>query len=428
MDTIAEAPRELLRIVERLEGAGFDTWAVGGVVRNHLLGHDLGDWDLTTRATPQEVMGLFKRTVPIGVDHGTVGVLGEGRTLFEVTTFRKDVEPMGRRAVVEFAERIEDDLARRDFTINAIAWHPLRKEFLDPFGGSDDLDRRVLRTVGKASERFSEDLLRVLRGLRFAAAFDLTVDPDTWVALCDAVDQLDILSGERVREELLKVLGGRTPSGALSLYAASGVLSSLYPEVDADADEWSLALLACDGLSASRPILRFTAVLGVLADGPGTLGERAAVLMGRLRFSNADVRLVTRLLDAPPVPSAEAAEADRRRWLSTVGPEVVEPLGRLNAARARARRAVRGRPADDTVAAWRGVQATRRRRPPLTLEDLAISGDDLITLGHAPGPTFGGALQSMLDSVLDDPALNTAEHLSTLAAEILGTPGGKGGS
>ncbi len=428
MDAITEAPREVLRIVERLEDAGFDTWAVGGVVRNHLLGHDLGDWDLTTRATPREVMKLFKRTVPIGLDHGTVGVLGEDRTLFEVTTFRKDVEPMGRRAVVEFAECIEDDLARRDFTINAIAWHPLRKEFLDPFHGSNDLDGRVLRTVGEARERFSEDLLRVLRGLRFAAAFELTIDPDTWVALCDAVDQLDILSGERVREELLKVLGARTPSGALSLYAASGVLRSLYPEIDADADEWSMALLACDGLSARRPLLRFVPVLGVLADGTGTPGDRAAVLMGRLRFSNADVRWMTRLLDALPLPSSEAGEADRRRWLSTVGTDLVEPLGRLNAAQARARRAVLGRPADDTLAAWRGVRATRRKSPPLTLEDLAIGGDDLIALGHAPGPKFGGALQSMLDSVLGDPALNTAEHLTTMATEILGAPTGEGSS
>lgn len=428
MDAITEAPREVLRIVERLEDAGFDTWAVGGVVRNHLLGHDLGDWDLTTRATPREVMKLFKRTVPIGLDHGTVGVLGEDRTLFEVTTFRKDVEPMGRRAVVEFAECIEDDLARRDFTINAIAWHPLRKEFLDPFHGSNDLDGRVLRTVGEARERFSEDLLRVLRGLRFAAAFELTIDPDTWVALCDAVDQLDILSGERVREELLKVLGARTPSGALSLYAASGVLRSLYPEIDADADEWSMALHACDGLSARRPLLRFVPVLGVLADGTGTPGERAAVLMGRLRFSNADVRWMTRLLDAPPLPSSEAGEADRRRWLSTVGTDLVEPLGRLNAAQARARRAMLGRPADDTLAGWRGVRATRRKSPPLTLEDLAIGGDDLIALGHAPGPKFGGALQSMLDSVLGDPALNTAEHLTTIATEILGAPTGEGSS
>ena len=428
MNAMAEAPRDVLRIVERLEEAGFDTWAVGGAVRNHLLGHELGDWDLTTRATPREVMKLFKRTVPIGLDHGTVGVLGEDRTLFEITTFRKDVEPRGRKAVVEFAERIEDDLARRDFTINAIAWHPLRKEFLDPFAGSDDLDRRVLRTVGEPSERFSEDLLRVLRGLRFAAAFDLTVDSDTWLALCDAVDQLDILSGERVREELLKVFGVRTPSMALSLYAASGVLSALYREIDADADEWSLSLLACDALSASRPILRFTAVLGVLAEGPGTPGDRAAVLMERLRFSNAENRFVTRLLDAPPMPPAEAGEADRRRWLSTVGPELVEPLGRLNTARARARRAVQACPADDSVAAWRGVQATRRRRPPLTLDDLAISGDDLITLGHTPGRKFGGALQSMLDSVLDDPALNTVEHLSTMAAEILGAPSRKDSS
>ena len=428
IDGITEAPREVITIVERLEEAGFDTWAVGGVVRNDLLGCEPGDWDLATRATPREIMKIFKRTVPIGLDHGTVGVLGEDRTLFEVTTFRKDVETMGRRAVVEFAECIEDDLARRDFTINAIAWHPLRKELLDPFDGRGDLDRRVLRTVGDAGERFREDLLRVLRGLRFAAAFHLTIEPDTWTALCDVVDQLDVLSGERVREELLKVFGGRTASGALTLYAASGVLSALYPEIDADAEGWPLALLTCDSVPASRPILRLTAVLSVLVAGPHSPAELAAALMARLRFSNAEMQLVERLLNAPPVPSAEAGEEDRRRWLSNVGPDLVVPVGRLDIARARARRAAFDTPVVDALAAWSAVRTTRRMRPPLTLDDLAIGGDHLIALGHAPGPRFGDALQLMLDDVLEDPALNSLEHLEAMATKILGTPSETGDS
>ena len=427
MTRIPDAPHEVLRIIERLEEAGFETWAVGGVIRDALLGSDLGDWDLATQATPQEVIGLFRRTVPIGLDHGTVGVLGKDRTLFEVTTFRKDIETMGRRAVVEFADRIEDDLARRDFTINAIAWHPLHKKLLDPFGGEADLEARRLRTVGDAGERFSEDLLRVLRALRFAAVFRLTVLPETWTALCDATGQLDILSGERVREELMKVLGGDgSPSAALSLYAAAGVLEALYPELEAEGEGWLDALVTCDALPASQPILRFVAILeGALEDRSSSAptSRNAAGIMDRLRFSNADARLVSRLLDATPVPTAEARPADRRRWLSSVGSDLVGPLGKLALAKARARHVVAGADTDGVIAAWRDVRATRSERPPLTLDDLAIGGDELISLGHTPGPRFGDALEAMLDRVLEDPALNTVDHLKAIAVEVLGSPG-----
>ncbi|HSH46961.1 MAG TPA: CCA tRNA nucleotidyltransferase, partial [Longimicrobiales bacterium] len=217
-------PRAVRRIARRLEKAGFETWAVGGAVRDRVAGRPAGDWDLATRARPPEVMALFRRTVPVGVDHGTVGVL-DGGEMYEVTTFRQDVETFGRHAVVKFADTLEDDLSRRDFTINALAWHPLRGELMDPFGGADDLRHGVLRTVGEAGERFAEDYLRILRALRFAGQFDLEVEPGTWRALLAAVGHLTELSAERVREELYKVLSGiRSASRSLDLYRSAGVL------------------------------------------------------------------------------------------------------------------------------------------------------------------------------------------------------------
>ena len=200
------APPAVRWITRTLEEAGHDTWAVGGAVRDALLGRPSGDWDLTTRARPDELQELFRRTVPIGIEHGTVGVLVRDGTMFEVTTFRKDVETDGRHAVVAFADRVEDDLARRDFTINAIAWHVLREELLDPFQGVEDLEAGVLRTVGIAADRLAEDYLRVLRAFRFAGRFALKIEQETWSALCESVRDLPSLSAERIREELIKVL------------------------------------------------------------------------------------------------------------------------------------------------------------------------------------------------------------------------------
>ena len=234
MTPTPKPPGSVLWVVKTLEAAGYETWAVGGAIRNTLLGLPAGDWDLATRARPGVVRRLFPRTVPVGVEHGTVGVLARDGTLLEVTTFRKDVETSGRHAVVEFAETLQEDLARRDFTVNAVAWHPIREEFQDPFSGREDLEAGILRTVGVPEERFSEDYLRVLRALRFAGRFHLHLERATWKALCSSTDRLGILSPERVREELLKVLTeDKRPSEALSLYQKSGVLVALYPELAA---------------------------------------------------------------------------------------------------------------------------------------------------------------------------------------------------
>ncbi|HAW90495.1 MAG TPA: hypothetical protein DCX61_07520, partial [Gemmatimonadetes bacterium] len=258
-------PDQVLWIWRTLEEAGFETWMVGGAIRDTLLGRPADDWDFATIARPKQIMSAFRRTVPIGVDHGTVGVLAPDGTLYEVTTFRRDVETFGRRAVVEFAESIKEDLARRDFTFNALAWHPDRDQLLDPWNGAGDLNEQILRTVGDPVERFAEDLLRVLRALRFAGQFGLTIEAETWRALLSAVSGLSQLSPERIQEEMMKVLSqAQRPSVALGLYAESGVFAELYPELDiGPKEDFTPTFRACDAARRTRPRVRLSLIVAL---------------------------------------------------------------------------------------------------------------------------------------------------------------------
>src|SRR5690349_11583067 len=169
-------PKSVRSIAKRLEKAGFETWCVGGAVRDALLGHPQLDWDLATAATPDEMRRLFRRTVPKGVEFGTLGIFDSDGEMHEVTTFRRDVRTDGRHAVVEFGASLDDDLARRDFTINAIAYAPERHVVHDPFGGRHDLARGVVRAVGDPATRMREDRLRALRAIRFAGRFGFAID------------------------------------------------------------------------------------------------------------------------------------------------------------------------------------------------------------------------------------------------------------
>jgi len=414
-----------------LEDAGYETWAVGGAIRNTLLGLPEGDWDLATRAHPEVVLRLFPRTVPVGIDHGTVGVLTRDGVLLEVTTFRKDVETFGRHAVVEFADTLQEDLSRRDFTVNAIAWHPLTGEIRDPFHGKQDLEAGLLRTVGNPEKRFAEDYLRVLRALRFSGRFHFHIQEKTWDAIRAAEGELGILSPERVREELMKVLSeAPTPSRALSLYRLSGVLSALYPEVAAvegclrpghAEDIWAHSLLLVDSLPSSRPLLRLAAFfqgVGVpeCCEGeeasPAKAGagldpmergrERTAALMIRLRFSNAEIREVSELIQVglePPL-SLEAS-GDIRRWLFRAGPQHLNSFSRIWAAKARLDRVP-----SPTVRLLQRLRREVKSGVPLHQGEMAFDGRDLISLGLKPGPRFGEILAALMDRVLDDPSLN----------------------
>src|SRR2546425_10270790 len=168
-------PDEVLKIAQTLEQAGYETWCVGGAIRDNLLGLANHDFDLTTAAPPEEVRKLFKRTVPVGIEHGTVAVLDARGRPHEVTTFRKDIQTDGRHAVVRFGMSLMDDLARRDFPINALGYPPIRCEWRDPFQGEQDLEKKLIRSVGDPNWRFQEDYLRILRALRFSARFEFPI-------------------------------------------------------------------------------------------------------------------------------------------------------------------------------------------------------------------------------------------------------------
>jgi tRNA nucleotidyltransferase (CCA-adding enzyme) len=430
-------PAAVVEIAERLRKHGHSAWAVGGAVRDALLGVGHGDWDLATDARPEEVRRIFRRTIPIGIEHGTVGVLARDGVMYEVTTFRRDVETFGRHAVVAFAETIDEDLSRRDFTINAIAWNPLDDSLLDPHGGLQDLESRRLRTVGHAPDRIAEDYLRVLRALRFAGHYDLEIDGETWAAVCAAVPQLQVLSAERVREELGKVLARtRRASTSLELYAKSGVLAALFPELAATrgvevpntgTDAWAFALAATDAVSPRHVLVRYAALLhavglpiartrdplrgGWRVTGHETIGARKAEdVMRRLRSSNADTeRVVSLVMRQSDLFPPDAPDAGIRRWLADVGPDLVHDLFRLRIAFYRAHPVKRGE--RDLLERWQKAHRVMLAHPVLTLDGLAIDGDDLKQLGLAPGPRFGEILRVLLARVIDTPELNTRDAL-----------------
>jgi tRNA nucleotidyltransferase/poly(A) polymerase len=445
-DLQVSPPKQVLWIWRTLEKAGFETWIVGGSIRDILLGLPADDWDLATRAHPAQIMSAFPRTVPIGVDHGTVGVLAADGTLYEVTTFRRDVETFGRRAVVEFAESIEEDLSRRDFTLNALAWHPERDQLLDPWNGVADLNDGILRTVGVPGDRFAEDLLRVLRALRFAGQLGLTIDAETWWALRLAVPKLSQLSPERIQEEMMKVLSqARRPSVALGLYAEAGVFSELYPELDlglpVDGVELDLAatLRACDAVPRTRPWVHLSLLVALASatnDREATdatdptdatrEAKRRAIesLMERLRFSNADTkRVATVAASLSPAPPSEEP-AVLRRWLNRVGPEHFPDIARAWLAGERALENPEHDPQENEGASTshvlgriKRIRTILREAPALTIADLALNGSDLKELGLPPGPQFGEILRYLLEAVLDRPEVNNRADLEGLAAQ-----------
>lgn len=385
-------PDEVLEIARTLEASGYETWCVGGALRDALLGQPHADYDLATAATPAQVQALFKRTAPIGEKYGTVGVIDRRRAVHEVTTFRRDVATDGRHAVVSFGVSLDDDLARRDFTINALAYHPVRREWRDPFSGVADLRGGVVRAVGEPAQRFREDYLRILRALRFAARFRFAVEPDTWTAAVQGADGLSRLSSERVRDEWFK---GLTTAASVAelvrLWRDSGAASRVLPELEAVS---AGTLVRAEAIAPGRrdPVL-FTALL---------VADPAAVLR-RLKASGADIGRAAAAAAGPDAPRAEDDVAVRR-WLSTVGPA-----------------------ADDLTALWTlrhqgeppwsaAVARIRARRDPLSRSDLAVGGHDLQALG-IEGPKIGEALATLLDRVLEDPSANTRERLLALIRE-----------
>jgi tRNA nucleotidyltransferase (CCA-adding enzyme) len=387
---------------------------VGGAVRDNLLEFDNKDFDLATAATPEQVQNLFRRTVPVGIEHGTVAVLDRRKTLHEVTTFRQDVKTDGRHAVVEFGVSLDDDLARRDFTINAIAYHPLRHEWRDPFKGGDDLSRRVIRAVGDPINRFEEDYLRILRALRFAARFRFEIDGDTMQAAKDKVEGLKYLSAERVRDEWFKGLESAGKASELvELWMDVGAMAIWMPEMGSGErgagpvgeegggrrEEGGETVFArINGFPTRDPVL----ITAYLSTDP-------VATLSRLKCSRAQIergRMIGEWRRQWPDPTADV---EVRRWMAALGPGVDDLVAIFEVG-------------GDKGALREAVQTVRESRAPLGVSDLAISGRDLIELGVPEGRKVGEILKRLFDEALDDPSMNVRDQLLTRAQELASSP------
>jgi tRNA nucleotidyltransferase (CCA-adding enzyme) len=423
-------PPAVLEIADRLEDAGYEAWCVGGAIRDVLLGHPHLDWDLATSATPAQVRALFgaRRTIPVGIDFGTVGVLDRDNRMHEVTTFRRDVKTDGRHAEVEFGVSLEDDLARRDFTINAIAYSPRRGVIADPFNGRADLEARLVRAVGDPEARMREDRLRALRAIRFAARFDFTIEDETEKAIVASAAHLGRLSRERVKQELDKTMEQIVcPSGALKMWKRTGAFRTLLPEL---ADLPDAAFTVVDYLATPRlerrPARRALRFAGMLA----SLDARvAAKVMKSLRSSKIEAQLVESLvgqwnaigaeMESALTVGATLPDAQVRRWVASTGRLQVGSLMRLVNAIWRARSAA-GRPAPDAAAVGALYHRMQRSafRDAIDLGGLAIDGDDLRSNGIPAGRTLGKILHALLEQVIEDPSRNTRDWLLREAREL----------
>lgn len=430
-------PVEVQEIASRLESAGFETWFVGGAIRDALMGHPNLDWDLATAAKPEDVRRIFRRTVPVGIAFGTIGVLDDRGIMHEVTTFRRDVKTDGRHAVVEFGASLEEDLARRDFTVNAIAYSASRDMLFDPFEGEKDVGRKIIRAVGKPADRMREDRLRALRGIRFASRFDFEIEPSTWESIVESAPHMTRLSAERVKQEIEKTMDQvRCPSRAFSRWVDSGALAVLIPALGGVGAEEFLQLdqIAMPGgrCRSQRRILRIAALF---AHAP--LATLSATLKS-LRFSNAETNWLSAVIGgwqelSPAMESVLLAEErvqdqQIRQWAAVAGRTRFAHIIRLAAAMwGAARGPERPLPSASRVASMYRRAIRVAYHDPIEIGDLAVDGTDLQEIGIT-GAQVGNVLRMLLSDVVTDPQQNDRVKLLELARRVTDQSVGSGDS
>ena len=439
--------RPVLEICQELRNAGERAWVVGGCVRDVLLGQAVNDWDVATSAHPSTVQQVFDRVIPTGIDHGTVTVLWKGGA-YEVTTLRGEgAYSDGRRPdSVVFVGDIEEDLARRDFTVNAIAYDPVDGRVVDPFGGLEDMQRKLLRAVGAPKERFQEDGLRILRGARFVATLEFELEEATEAAFRGALDTFRRVSPERVREEWLKAMKAPMPSRAFEVMRRTGILEVTYPELLEQVgcaqnrwhayDVWNHTMRVLDECEGD-PIERTAALLHDVAK-PRTRArsektgdwtfyhhERVGADMAdrwlrAYKFANKERELIVGLVRHHLICySDDWTDAAVRRFMKRVGHDRIDPLLRLGRADALGK----GRDVPDELAGLadlrRRIDQELERGSALTTRDLAIDGNDVIALLEGRGgPLVGQILRELVERVIDDPSLNARDKLLPLARSL----------
>lgn len=435
----AEFPTDVVEVVQTLKRAGYHAFVVGGSIRDLLLGKNAKDYDVATSARAERVARLFKRVIPTGIKHGTVTVLTRTQNI-EVTTFRGEGEYHdGRRpSEVFFHEDVVEDLARRDFTINAMAFDPVERRFVDPFGGTADLAARTVRCVGDPRKRFGEDGLRALRAVRFASVLDFEIDAATREAIPETLDTFAKVAAERVREELHRLLLGPHPGRGLRLLSETGLLPHTIPELlpllalpgPGGRSRFAITQARLDAIPADNE-LRLAALFLDLGrslggeQGDDTDSDSNRIAAGRVQDALERLRYPRRLCESVAVLVREQAfarrtyETDaamRRAIVAAGGAAAIPKLAALQRAEAIATEA-------PELALTAGeVEAHARRvlaeNPPLTPGELAIGGKEIMdAIGKGPGPYVGDAMRHLLDCVLEDPSLNDPDKLLEILRE-----------
>ncbi len=443
-------PRAVKDIARSLARNGRKAFIVGGSLRDHFLGRDDGsDIDMASDASPEEIIRLFRRVIPTGIKHGTVTILVPDLSI-EMTTFRaeKSYKDGRRPESVEYLGDIESDLSRRDFTMNAMAYDPLTGDFVDPFNGRGDIARKLIRSVGDACERFSEDGLRPMRAVRFAAQLGFDIEEATLDCIPRTIETFKKVSMERLRDELGKIILSDRPSFGFALLERTGLLEILLPELlpgrgcrqkgDHSFDVLDHLYYSVDAAPKNLAI-RLAALFHDIGKPQAMVetadGERhfhrhemlsasvAAKAMKRLKYPNDITDKVAHLVRHHMFNySEEWSDAALRRFVAAVGRENIEALFLLRCADTAGTKGTAPDP--------RSLDPLRRRIEKLLaqdsalgLKDLKIKGNDLAEIGIPRGPVMGRILSELLETVLDDPSQNDRETLLRIAEGIRGKYG-----
>lgn len=431
-----QLPEKVNTIIQTLQEHGYEAYAVGGCVRDSLLGREPGDWDITTSASPDETKKLFARTVDTGIEHGTVTVL-LGKEGFEVTTYRIDGKYEDSRHPTEviFTRNLREDLLRRDFTINAMAYNDT-EGIVDIFGGMDDLKRKIIRCVGNARERFGEDALRIMRGVRFAAQLGFSLEKETKEAMAELAPTLEKISAERIQTELVKLLVSDSPELIREAYHL-GITAVILPEFDEmmrtgqetkyhryDVGEHTVQAV-CN--VPPDKVLRLTMLLHDVAkpemktvDADGTAhfkghdirGEqKAKEILRRLKFDNDTIHKVTKLIRWHDY-RMPAEKKNVRKAMSKISAELFPMYLLVKRADILAHSMYRR---EEELENLSGLQKCYEEivadHECVSLKQLAVTGTDLIGIGMKPGKQIGEVLNELLRIVLEYPEFNNKEHL-----------------
>ena len=444
--------KDAYNLIEVLSGKGFESYLVGGCVRDLLMQRPLSDIDIATSARPEEVVDIFKGkdvyVVPTGFEHGTVTVVVDGVN-YEVTTFRKDVSTDGRRAAVEFGSSIEEDLLRRDFTINAVAYSPRNNEYIDPYGGRKDMGARIIRVVGGSIERFREDYLRMIRAHRFEAVLEFAIDAPTHEALVAAAseDWQSVISVERIREEVSKCFRqAPRPSRMFDGMRGSGILKKVFPELERcygfeqnryhDFDLYRHTLLTIDLVSRQRPVVRWAALFHDLGKmeacenyGPQATFyghekisvEMSRSIMKRYKFGKNEAEAVINLVGCHMyVYSEDMKDSSVRKLVARVGRENLEDFCMLSFADKTARSS-KAPPtgSEEGTALVKRVERMAEEEKIFKIKDLAIGGREVMEIKKIPSSSMVGEILALLyDIVVEDASKNTEEQLKRIVADL----------